>query len=248
MKLPPKIRELFARSEGDGQENKRRFSVPFSAPLAAALSLVLICAVAWAFFMGYMVGQGQNPRASINDMTGGLLNAEADPPGEKETQVFLEIPEQTPSEPAPQSPPPSPAVSPGAAASLPAAPFARPEGAQTEAWGEKPVAPARPPAKPKPAQKEKTAEPQYDYSFQVAALKSASDAEKTRQGLKAAGVRAKTQRSGKVVLVIASLRGGESDVRALRQKLAAKKLGPPLLLSKTPVRAKKAANNRDRKG
>lgn len=230
MKPLAKIRAMFP----GGGENGSRLSVPLSAPLAAALSLVLVCAVAWAFFMGYLVGQGQNPRASINDMTGGFLVAEENPE-EANGEVFLETPEEP--SPAPERTAESPPVKTAAAAP---APFSRPEGSQKEAWGEKNTE-SRPkqktPTKPR-AVPPKDA-PTYDYSFQIAALKSAADAEKMRQTLKNLGIRAKTQRSGKVVLVLASLRGNDADARALRQKLAARKLGSPLLLSKTPTQTQK---------
>ena len=48
---------------------KRRFVIRLSGPMAALLGTILAVAVGWSFFMGFMVGRGQNPETRVEQMT-----------------------------------------------------------------------------------------------------------------------------------------------------------------------------------
>ena len=143
-------------------------------------------------------------------------------------------------------------------------PFARPQGEGLAAWGISPeaapkaaasqgAAPAvsgrtpapkkAEPAKPQPA---KPAEPRFDYVFQAAAFKGPVDAERLRARLEGAGLRAHVRPSGKVRLVVVSLRGTAEEARAVRGKLADMGLGRPIQLEKTPVTEKAGGKGRRR--
>ncbi|MDD4702468.1 MAG: SPOR domain-containing protein, partial [Desulfovibrio sp.] len=136
------------------------------------------------------------------------------------------------------------------AADASAYPFDRPSGSSLAAWGIKqPQANAQPGAQaggqaaPKPtgAQAQKPTAPQapmFDFVFQVAAFRSADDADKLRKSLEERGIRSRLKKSGKVQLVIVSLRGTELDATNLREELGRMKLGAPMQTSKKAVAGK----------
>lgn len=199
-----------------------------SGPLLVALSIILICAVAWAFFMGFMVGRGQSPQAGINAMTGGLLSPEQQEAERQKNEDKANMSDFLP----PVVPVPAPAVAENAAVHQP------PSGAATQAWPDavrpepKPARPAKPAPKPAAAQDNQ----RYNYTFQAAAVKSQADANKVKNALAAKKVNAAVRKSGKVYLIMVSLRGTAQDVAALQTKLKAAGLGKPLQVEKTPVR------------
>lgn len=248
---------------------KRRFAIRLSGPMAALLGTILVVAVGWSFFMGFMVGRGQNPETRVEQMTsmiskdaptakGKAAQQEAPAPDAAATAENADAQNAAPvAENAPQ-----PAVAPAqsgkpadAKGQKPAGqaqqgqqqpsayPFAQPSGNSLAAWGIKPGAnqqgaqaqAAAPngaqPAKPAPA---KTG-PQFDYVYQVAAFKTDEDADKLRTRLEGKGLHTRTQKNGKLVLVLVNLRGTEDDAFNLREDLRHMKLGVPIMVSQKPV-------------
>lgn len=288
----------------------RGLRLGFSGAALAALALALVCAVLWSFFMGYMVGRGQNPERGVESVAGLLLPAAPGGPGVPDGEAGR-TPDgdaagrsaadtgQGPESAAGAVPPPTadatgqaaasatsatsgtPAVAApagdagsgtgagtGAAAQAQAYPFSRPQGAGLAAWGitapeagqavnqqhqgaaqgrapgasqPAPQAAAAKAPQPAPAQGRPAAatEPQFDYLFQVAAFRGPADAERLRGRLEQAGLRSSVRPSGKVRLVLVHLRGDGGTAARLREELAAMNLGKPILLEKTPVRARK---------
>ncbi|MDE6734193.1 MAG: SPOR domain-containing protein [Desulfovibrio sp.] len=175
-----------------------------------------------------------------------------------------------PSEAPPVTPPQAAAVAPGETApaetgsTASAYPFSRPQGESLAAWGINPEAlqagrPASAPSgqaaqKPAaqataPAQARKApppAEPRFDYLFQAAAFKGPVDAERLRGRLAAAGLRASVRQSGKVRLVLVSLRGTAQEAQKVRGQLAGMGLGRPIQLEKKPVAEKTGGKSRRR--
>lgn len=228
--LPRRIRKIFNDSDSSGAEGKKA-GLAVSRPVLGALLIFAAAVAAWAFFMGYMVGQGHNPNARIQEMTGLSLPT---PRAEKSSP---EEPPQNPAEPSPASAP-QPAPPAAESARAPETPFRTPKGRGLDAWGGSPKPPkaAAAPAAKKPARTDK--EELFDYSFQIAAFKNPSDAESLQKRLAGAGIRAKAQKSGKVHLLITNIRGSSQAVENLHKKLASMKLGRPLQLSKQPVQPK----------
>ena len=58
---------------------KRRFVIRLSGPMAALLGTILAVAVGWSFFMGFMVGRGQNPETRVEQMTSMISKDTATP-------------------------------------------------------------------------------------------------------------------------------------------------------------------------
>ena len=165
--MPQPLRKSFQKSAASGGK-PRRFTFSLSGVAVAALGLVLVAAVGWAFFMGFMVGRGQNPEKSVEQMTGMLRDEQAQPaapvppaapaaPGAQSAPTAqperAEQPEQAgstaevPASPADaahatraqQSPQAAPQAAPQEGSAFP---FSRPQGAGLAAWGINPATPA----------------------------------------------------------------------------------------------------------
>lgn len=233
----------------------------FSAATAAALGLALVAAVGWAFFMGYQVGRGEHPARgveSVADMLrpGAPAPETASAPDAPKADASA-TPEAAPAEAAAKEAQAEPAQ---AATKEGGYPFKRPQGEGLAAWGIRQDAQgeaARTPerkatAGPKSGQNAsavpgpKKQEPAFDYQFQAAAFKGPQDAERLRGRLEGAGLRARVRQSGKVRLVVISLRGGDADADRLRGQLTGMGLGKPILLEKKPVAETRGGKGRQR--
>ena len=251
--------------------------------MATLLGLILMAAVGWSFFMGFMVGRGQNPEQRVEQMTGLQLDKQApqaaqggvDAPNmpvaaaagaspDAAAPKGQEAPAPGGAAAGPQAAAPAPAApaAPSAAEAASAAnpsayPFERPSANSLAAWGIKPSqagAQAGAQAAKTPttqaqasAQAQKPAAPQapqFDFVFQVAAFKSADDADKLRKKLEERGIRTRLEKSGKVQLVMVSLRGSDLDASNLREELGRMKLGAPIQKSKKAVPGKSRSTGR----
>lgn len=257
---------------------KRRFVIRLSGPMAALLGTILAVAVGWSFFMGFMVGRGQNPETRVEQMTsmiskdapaakGKAAQQEAPAPDATATAETAEGQNAAPTADSPAGIAPQQATA-GKPADAkgqktgqpqqgqqqpqaPAYPFSQPSASSMAAWGIKPganqqaaqaqaggeqngVPNSTQAAKPAPA---KTG-PQFDYVYQVAAFKSDEDAGKLRTRLEGKGLHTRTQKSGKLVLVLVNMRGTEDDAFNLREDLRHMRLGVPIMVSQKPVSTK----------
>lgn len=181
--------------------------------------------------MGLMVGRGQNPGARIQEITGGLYQAETET-ARKEEEI--------PSSPENTAPPHE---------------KTGPTEEGLKAWPALPVKPAQTNPQPKKgaSQKAEAKKPEtkksdakqsppkeiYNYTFQIAALRSQQEAETLKKKLGSLGLKSSIKKSGKVYLEMVQIRGGDNEISAMRKKLQTLKLGPPLLLSKKPLRSGK---------
>lgn len=320
---PRERRERTARAEGSGRARpaeNRRFSretppsgrpprtLNLSAAATAALGLALVAAVGWSFFMGYMVGRGEDPERGVESVAGLLLPGSSPAPGAADAagtppEAGAPAPDAPRAGGAPLQPGPpgtepaagsvaegaprvaAPGVpgmpaapgnaapaggsggAPAVSASAPAYPFSRPQGESLAAWGiregQESRAADRQGAAPGPAAAETPAPaarpgaaaperqpvgPRFDHVFQAAAFRGAADAERLRARLEEAGLRARVRQSGKVRLVLVSVRGGARDADRVRGELAAMGLGRPILLEKKPVAEKTGGKGRRRSG
>lgn len=204
-----------------------QLAIPLTMPVAASLVVILLCVLGWAFFMGWMVGSGQNPQARLSGLTGLAVK-------EKEPQSTQEKPEMAAEAPAQG----------GESGQLGGeARFQRPSGEQLSAWPDPPardaVAPSaqakRQPAPPKRQAEQRQSGQRFNFTYQVAAFRTSQEASVLAARLKKDGIRCSTSKNGKVFLVTASLRGTDADARALVEKLRGMKLGQPLRLARTPL-------------
>ncbi len=309
---PQGRRERSVRAEASGRrpaENRRgprdarpsdgpRRTLDLSAAATAALGLALAAAVGRSFFMGYMVGRGEDPERGVESVAGLLLPGSSPTVGAADAAAPLPGAEAL--SPAPEGAasgdgaPPLPPTAPGAEAraaagapvpdgeppvtaagapgnaptganagqpapaapvppSAPAYPFSRPQGESLAAWGiregnapRQAAAPAAPARAAAAAPVRQPDEPRFDHVFQAAAFRGPADAERLRGRLEEAGLRARVRQSGKVRLVLVSVRGSVRDADRVRGELAAMGLGRPILLEKKPVAEKTGGKGRRR--
>ena len=222
------------------------FTLP---PLAAgAVCIVMLACIGWAFFMGYMVGHGQNPGEEMRELTGigrpdreTLAEMDKAMAGSEDAGLRDKLADLSR-----QPVGGAPAAPDGDAAAAPAAkspyPFNKPSDNGLAAWGNAPKGAAQPasektaaPAKPQAAT---NGAPLYDFVFQVAAFRNVDDADRLRQRLEGQGLRTRGQKSGKLTLVMVHMRGTDLDAANLKEELQRMRLGSPLQKSKKRVGGK----------
>jgi cell division septation protein DedD len=235
---PPPRKNRLSKNLAETSE-PRRIALNLSSTAVAALALALTAVVGWAFFMGLMVGRGQNPEQRVEQLTSALRS---DPPVASGAQP----PTMEPA-PAPAAPEEQPPIAESPAPPPETYQFSRPQGAEMGAWGIR--SPETAGTKPPPGthsassapvqttsdQTRKQNTPLFDYLFQAAAFKNIKDADALRDRLEKRGIRSSRDKNGKVFLVMVHLRGSEADAANLREELQKMKLGAPMLTSKKPV-------------
>ncbi len=224
------------------------FTLP---PLAAgAVCIVMLACIGWAFFMGYMVGHGQNPGEEMRELTGigrpdreTLAEMDKAMAGSEDAGLRDKLADLSRQ---PVGGAPAAANASAAPAAAPAAkspyPFNKPSDNGLAAWGNAPKDAAQPasektaaPAKPQAAT---NGAPLYDFVFQVAAFRNVDDADRLRQRLEGQGLRTRGQKSGKLTLVMVHMRGTDLDAANLKEELQRMRLGSPLQKSKKRVGGK----------
>lgn len=224
------------------------FTLP---PLAAgAVCIVMLACIGWAFFMGYMVGHGQNPGEEMRELTGigrpdreTLAEMDKAMAGSEDAGLRDKLADLSRQ---PVGGAPAAANASAAPAAAPAAkspyPFNKPSDNGLAAWGNAPKGAAQPasektaaPAKPQAAT---NGAPLYDFVFQVAAFRNVDDADRLRQRLEGQGLRTRGQKSGKLTLVMVHMRGTDLDAANLKEELQHMRLGSPLQKSKKRVGGK----------
>ena len=224
------------------------FTLP---PLAAgAVCIVMLACIGWAFFMGYMVGHGQNPGEEMRELTDigrpdreTLAEMDKAMAGSEDAGLRDKLADLSRQ---PVGGAPAAANASAAPAAAPAAkspyPFNKPSDNGLAAWGNAPKGAAQPasektaaPAKPQAAT---NGAPLYDFVFQVAAFRNVDDADRLRQRLEGQGLRTRGQKSGKLTLVMVHMRGTDLDAANLKEELQRMRLGSPLQKSKKRVGGK----------
>lgn len=224
------------------------FTLP---PLAAGtVCIVMLACIGWAFFMGYMVGHGQNPGEEMRELTGigrpdreTLAEMDKAMAGSEDAGLRDKLADLSRQ---PVGGAPAAANASAAPAAAPAAkspyPFNKPSDNGLAAWSNAPKGAAQPasektaaPAKPQAAT---NGAPLYDFVFQVAAFRNVDDADRLRQRLEGQGLRTRGQKSGKLTLVMVHMRGTDLDAANLKEELQRMRLGSPLQKSKKRVGGK----------
>ncbi len=251
------------RAAEEEDEKAYRFRL---SPVTAGIALAVMAAAAgWSYFMGYMVGLGQNPARQVARLTGAPPPQPAPEPVAQAVLPADIIKDDVPPEGAPA---PAPVAAATGATAAPEAkqtaaagekvadgkkkddknryPFARPSGQSLDAWGGASPAPAaQAGTKTAAAQPDATkkTEPNpagqlYDFVFQVAAFRKQDDADRLCLRLEEKGVRCRVQASGKVMLVMAMLRGTALDGANLRAEFQRMGLGAPIQKSRKELKGR----------
>lgn len=242
------------------EEDEKAYRFRFS-PVTVVIALAVMgAATGWSYFMGYMVGLGQNPARQVARLTG----ATPPPAPQVVAQATLppdiikeDIPPEGSASPSQAAPQPAPGTKAATAKEKTAAapaekkddkkyPFARPKGQSLDAWGvtakaaesAKQTAQAKPAAQPAAAPKQNAGQQLYDFVFQVAAFRKQEDAARLCRRLEEKGIRCRVQPSGKVMLTLALLRGTALDGANLRAECQRMGLGAPIQQSRKELKGR----------
>lgn len=210
------LQNFFRRSQT--RDGTPRFSLTLSAPAAAMIGTIALVILGWCFFMGFMVGRGQNPEKHLEEIAGILQQNEkenADTQPSASTDAGKDA-AGTPSDTASaQDSPAQPAGTAAPSVSDAAAPAPAPQPQKTP-----PAAPAAP------------AEPSFVFSYRLATVKTQDAALLEQKRYAAKGIHCNIQKSGNIWTLVLTLRGTDKDDAALRQKIKAAGLASPMLLSR----------------
>lgn len=228
------LQKIFATHGTGGERPQVGSRFGLSWPFLIALCVILTGAVAWAFFMGYMVGKGENPGERLGVITGQAEGEKGETP-----PIFVDAEEKLPlsdNSLENREETNKPLLSVPSSASIPQPVPARPL--------PKPVAPKASAPQKMPIQQKAGSDTRYDYTFQIAAMRNAAEAENLRKKLLSLKMKATTQKSGKVYLVLVNLRGNHTDVAKFQDRLKKVHTGKPLQVSRKPIETVKANRGR----
>ena len=220
------------------RDGSPRFVITLSAPASALIAAILIVIVAWCFFMGFMVGRGQNPEKHLEEIAAIVGQAKTDdagaPQGDAKPGDAATAGEQNgenaqakdKSQPDAQA---SPDGQPDQGTGDQQAADAAASDTRTGAQAPLKDAIRQQPKKPDPAQ---TGEPVFIYTYRLATVKTQEAAKSEQKRYQSKGVQCVIRKLNSSFSLNMTLRGTEKDDAALRQKLKSAGLGAPMLLSK----------------
>ena len=214
------------------RDGSPRFVITLSAPASALIAAILIVIVAWCFFMGFMVGRGQNPEKHLEEIAaivGQAKNDESAAPQGDAKPGDAGTAEDQNGENAQAKDKSQPDGQPDQGAGDQQAADAAASDTRTGAQAPLKDAIRQQPKKPDPAQ---TGEPVFIYTYRLATVKTQEAAKSEQKRYQSKGVQCVIRKLNSSFSLNMTLRGTEKDDAALRQKLKSAGLGAPMLLSK----------------
>ncbi len=229
------------------------FTVSFSSVIT--MCMVLVGGIAWAFFMGVIVGRGENPHATMPELStllkeegeGGAnvasvvedstangvvqpedLHYAASLKGKSPAKVNQGVTlAQTASAPSSEvkTNTAPEAVAPEIATSETTTQAQSSQGAVSSTQAVAAEQELPTPVKPLV----------FDYVFQVATFNNTESVDILRAELEGIGLRTRMDKVGKFYMVMVLMRGTEAQAQELRQRMLKMRLGEPLQRGKTPV-------------
>lgn len=214
------------------EDESRKLALPLSFTSLLTIVFLAVTALAGAYVWGVM--SGRHGGAAVETAAGTPAKVQKPELPEPDPEILkareLEYAHALKDGQRPVPPKPQPAKPPQKSA--------EPAAVLAEAVPSSPDAPSIPAGSEvqAPDQEEKPAPGQmYDYVFQLAALKDEQSVDNLRQKLEGRGMRTRMERSGKLFLVLALLRGDETRAAEIIQAARDLRLGEPLLRSKKPA-------------
>ena len=208
------------------RDGSPRFVITLSAPASALIAAILIVIVAWCFFMGFMVGRGQNPEKHLEEIAAIEGDAKPEDAATAGDQNGENAQAKDKNQPDAQA---SPDGQPDQGAGDQQAADAAASDTRTGAQAPLKDAIRQQPKKPDPAQ---TGEPVFIYTYRLATVKTQEAAKSEQKRYQSKGVQCVIRKLNSSFSLNMTLRGTEKDDAALRQKLKSAGLGAPMLLSK----------------
>ena len=235
------LQNFFRQTQG--RDGTSHFVVTLSAPAFALAVAVVAVTLGWCFFMGFMVGRGQNPEKHLEEIAGMLQPAgqQAQAPAAKPEDA-AQGQDGVAGQGGQDGPGGQDAGAQGAEAGQDATGQDVEEAGQAQrSQAQKPQAPAVPAQaplkdaiKPKPQDKPKAepAVPTFTYTYRLATVKSQEAAKSEQKRYARKGFSCVIRNLGTGFSLNLTVTGTEKDDQALRQKLKSAGLGAPMLLSK----------------
>lgn len=219
----------------------RGLNITASPAFLSLLGVIVLCVLGWCFYLGFMVGRGQNPEKHLQEMAAILSPAEkpaqaGQPQGTAPAQGEAAQNAAQPADAGDGAQQPGQPGQPdqaGQPAAVPGFPAFQ-QGTQGAAQNAGQAAQAAGQKKPEAQAAEKPKAP-YTFSYRMATVRTRDDARKEQERYEKKGFRTSIRSSGKTWSLFYTLKGTDSDAdRFLRD---VKKAG----LSQ-PVRVSKKAN------
>ena len=235
------LQNFFRQTQG--RDGTSHFVLTLSAPAFALAVAVVAVTLGWCFFMGFMVGRGQNPEKHLEEIAGMLQPAgqQAAQPGQRPDGE----PAQGQDDPAGQDGQGDQNGQDGRNADAgqdgpagqnveEAGDAQRPQAQKPQPQGVPAQSPLKDAIKPKPQDKPKAepAVPTFTYTYRLATVKSQEAAKSEQKRYARKGFSCVIRNLGTGFSLNLTVTGTEKDDQALRQKLKSAGLGAPMLLSK----------------
>ncbi len=225
MKSPPQQEEAKpARKSG--------FNLRLSGPAACLVSAGILLMLGWGFYMGFLIGRGQNPEEHLQKIAAVWQDK-----GQQETG-------------APPAETPQPAQPEKAAQAQPAQ-DQQPQGQQPQAQagqppaqvpgypafaaekGPQPAAQAQPAqARPAPPQAQQKTGPVYTFSYRMATVPTQELARQEQARYQGKGVRTVIRAYGKSWQLVCTFKGTDQDCEQFLQTVKKARLGTPVRLGR----------------
>lgn len=244
-KMASSLQQIVHRTQSPN--GTARFSVTVSPMVFTSILAAAVCILVWCFYMGYMVGRGQNPEKHLEEIAGiiqSYKSTTAAPSTEQEKTQATAAEQGQPAAAQPAQAVQTAATTPQGAPVIPGVvvPGATPtsqtnlvsqpaesDKAAKEAAARDAKAKAATPAAAAPK------EARYAYSFQLGTLANESDARAAASRCIKRGVHAVVQKRGKAWVVTASIRGTDKDAQHLKAVSKAAGMPSPSLISRKEI-------------
>ena len=216
------LEKLRRRAEVSEVAPKKRLALHVSMPLLVVGIIILAFTLGWAFFMGFLVGRGEDPGTRLNSLPifGGKPPENVQKPPKEAPKKEPEVPEAAVAKVPEETKEPA----------KPVHPFTRPKDAGLNAWGNRhaKTEPAKDASKDASKDVSKDAakgaakdadDQHFEIRYQVASFPNESDAQDLSKRCQARGLNAIAQRRGQVYRVVITHKGTRAEAMSLRGKV-----------------------------
>ncbi len=219
------------------RDGKTRFNTSLSPAAVSLIALGMLLILGWCFYMGFMIGRGQNPEEHLQRMAAMLQAGRDKQPGDNAPAAGTADASSTAA--AKQGGQEAPAQSAGVSAdSTRAVPRGQVPGYPVFQTGKAPAQKAQQPASPPRAQvvpagaAAQSATPTYTFVYRMATVRSREDARSEQERYEHKGFRTSIRQSGKVWALFHTFKGTDKDCELFLEKVSRAGLGAPVRVSR----------------
>ncbi len=215
-------------------------SINVSPAFLSLLGVIILCVLGWCFFLGFMVGRGQNPEEHLQKMAAILSPAEkpaqtAKPQGAVPQDGVADQGAAQPAEAADgaQQQQPGQPGQPDQAGASPVPGFpAFQQGAQGAGQNAAQQAQAQDKKKPEAQAAQEKPKAPYTFSYRMATVRTREDARKEQERYEKKGFRTSIRQSGKSWSLYATIKGTDSDADQFVRDVKKAGLSQPVRVSR----------------